>query len=128
MLTRSPVSVACENSASTVLSFIASSSCLNCGVPSLRNTKHRGNFSDRQSVSDLPPLGGRTANAAGRRRFKWNRCSRDQVRCAFSGLLGECRELDRDSNPPKLEVHEPELTNTTVALGTDGDAPGQARR
>jgi hypothetical protein len=25
-----------------------------------------------------------------------------------------------DSNPPKLEVHEPELTNTTVALGTDG--------
>jgi hypothetical protein len=26
-----------------------------------------------------------------------------------------------DSNPPKLEVHEPELTNTTVALGTDGD-------
>jgi hypothetical protein len=24
-----------------------------------------------------------------------------------------------DSNPPKLEVHEPELTNTT--LGTDGD-------
>jgi hypothetical protein len=26
-----------------------------------------------------------------------------------------------DSNPPKLEVHEPELTNTKVALGTDGD-------
>ena len=25
-----------------------------------------------------------------------------------------------ESNPPKLEVHEPELTNTTVALGTDG--------
>ena len=25
-----------------------------------------------------------------------------------------------DSNPPKLEVHEPEVTNTTVALGTDG--------
>jgi hypothetical protein len=25
-----------------------------------------------------------------------------------------------DSNPPKLEVHEPELTDTTVALGTDG--------
>jgi len=25
-----------------------------------------------------------------------------------------------DSNPPKLEAHEPELTNTTVALGTDG--------
>jgi hypothetical protein len=26
-----------------------------------------------------------------------------------------------DSNPPKLEVHEPEVTNTTVALGTDGE-------
>jgi hypothetical protein len=26
-----------------------------------------------------------------------------------------------DSNPPKLEVHEPELTNTTVALETDDD-------
>jgi hypothetical protein len=26
-----------------------------------------------------------------------------------------------DSNPPKLEVHEPDLTNTKVALGTDGD-------
>jgi hypothetical protein len=25
-----------------------------------------------------------------------------------------------DSNPPKLEVHEPEPTDTTVALGTDG--------
>ena len=25
-----------------------------------------------------------------------------------------------DSNPPKLEVHEPELTDTTVSLGTDG--------
>ncbi len=26
-----------------------------------------------------------------------------------------------DSNPPKLEVHEPELTDTTVALGADGE-------
>jgi hypothetical protein len=26
-----------------------------------------------------------------------------------------------DSNPPKLEVHEPELTNATVALGADGE-------
>ena len=25
-----------------------------------------------------------------------------------------------DSNPPKLEAHEPELTNSTVSLGTDG--------
>jgi hypothetical protein len=25
-----------------------------------------------------------------------------------------------DSNPPKLEVHEPEVTDTTVELGTDG--------
>ena len=25
-----------------------------------------------------------------------------------------------DSNPPKLEAHEPELTNDTVALGVDG--------
>ena len=25
------------------------------------------------------------------------------------------------ADPPKLEVHEPELTNTTVALGTDDD-------
>jgi hypothetical protein len=25
-----------------------------------------------------------------------------------------------DSNPPKLEAHEPELTSDTVALGTDG--------
>ncbi|MBO0716928.1 MAG: hypothetical protein J2P55_06290 [Rhizobiales bacterium] len=25
------------------------------------------------------------------------------------------------SDPPKLEVHEPELTDTTVALGTDGE-------
>jgi hypothetical protein len=24
------------------------------------------------------------------------------------------------SNPPKLEVHEPELTDNTIALGTDG--------
>ncbi len=25
-----------------------------------------------------------------------------------------------DSDPPKLEVHEPELTDSTVSLGTDG--------
>ncbi len=25
-----------------------------------------------------------------------------------------------DSSPPKLEAHEPELTDHTVALGTDG--------
>ena len=25
-----------------------------------------------------------------------------------------------DSNPPKLEAHEPELTDSTVSLGTDG--------
>jgi hypothetical protein len=26
-----------------------------------------------------------------------------------------------DTNPPKLEVHEPEPTDTTVALGADGE-------
>jgi hypothetical protein len=25
-----------------------------------------------------------------------------------------------DTSPPKLEAHEPELTNSTVSLGTDG--------
>jgi len=25
-----------------------------------------------------------------------------------------------DTNPPKLEAHEPELTSSTVSLGTDG--------
>ena len=28
-----------------------------------------------------------------------------------------------DSNPPKLEVHEPELTNSTVALGAARQSP-----